>query len=105
VTHPIDGSAASFDSQTPEITRSRDYAAPDRNEGECMTARDFELLEEAEAAELLCSRFRTLVDAGYDCTHALVLAVYPQFELDDAEELLAGGSSATAARLLIQRAA
>jgi hypothetical protein len=70
-----------------------------------MTARDFELLEEAEAAELLCSRFRRLADAGYNCTDALVLAVYPQFELDDAEELLEESSSATATRLLIQRAA
>jgi hypothetical protein len=70
-----------------------------------MTARDFELLEEAEAADLLCSRFRRLADAGYNCTHALVLAVYPQFELDNAEELLEESSSATAARLLIQRAA
>jgi hypothetical protein len=70
-----------------------------------MTARDFELLDEAEAAELLCSRFRRLADAGYECTHALVLAVYPQFELDGAEELLLGGSSEIAAQLLIQRAA
>ncbi|HZQ64571.1 MAG TPA: hypothetical protein VFA66_05030 [Gaiellaceae bacterium] len=70
-----------------------------------MTARDFELLDETEATELLCSRFRTLTDVGYDCTHALVLAVYPQFELDGAEELLASGSSEIAARLLIQRAA
>jgi hypothetical protein len=70
-----------------------------------MTARDFELLDETEAAELLCSRFRRLTDAGYECTHALVLAVYPQFELDGAEELLLGGSSEIAAQLLIQRAA
>ena len=70
-----------------------------------MTAREFEQLDETEAIELLCERFRRLTDAGYDCTHALVLAVYPQFELDGAEELLAGGSSAIAARLLIERAA
>jgi hypothetical protein len=70
-----------------------------------MTARDFELLDEAEATELLCSRFRRLTTAGYDPVHALILAVYPQFELDGAEELLAGGSSETAARLLIQRVA
>ena len=70
-----------------------------------MTARDFELLTEDEATELLCSRFRKLTDAGFECTHALVLAVYPQFELDGAEELLAGGSSEFAARLLIERAA
>lgn len=70
-----------------------------------MTAHDFESLDETEATELLCSRFRRLTDAGYDCTHALVLAVYPQFELDGAEELLATGSSAAAARLLVQRAA
>jgi hypothetical protein len=70
-----------------------------------MTARDFELLDETEAAELLCSRFRRLTDAGYEYTHALVLAVYPQFELDGAEELLLGGSSEIAAQLLIQRAA
>jgi hypothetical protein len=69
-----------------------------------MTGRDFELLDEAEATELLCSRFRRLTDAGFECTHALVLAVYPQFELDGAEELLADGSSEIAARLLIQRA-
>jgi hypothetical protein len=70
-----------------------------------MTARDFELLDEAQATDLLCSRFRRLTDAGYECTHALVLAVYPQLALDGAEDLLACGSSATAARLLIQRAA
>ena len=70
-----------------------------------MTTRDFELLDEAEATELLCSRFRRLTDAGYECTHALVLAVYPQFELAGAEELLAHGSSEIAAQLLIQRAA
>ncbi len=70
-----------------------------------MTARDFELLNEDEATELLCSRFRKLTDAGFECTHALVLAVYPQFELDGAEELLLGGSSELAARLLIERAA
>jgi hypothetical protein len=75
------------------------------NEGEFMTAGDFELLDESEAAELLCSRFRRLTDAGYECIHALVLAVYPQFELEEAEELLVGGSSEIAARLLIQRAA
>jgi hypothetical protein len=69
-----------------------------------MTARDFELLDETEATELLCSRFRTLTDAGYESTHALVLAVYPQFDLDGAEELLHRGSSEAAARLLIQRA-
>jgi hypothetical protein len=70
-----------------------------------MTARDFEMLNEDEATELLCSRFRRLTDAGYEWVHALVLAVYPQFELDGAEELLADGSSEIAARLLIQRAA
>jgi hypothetical protein len=70
-----------------------------------MTAREFETLDEAQAVALLSSRFRRLVDAGYDCTHALVLAVYPQFELDGAEELLADGSSEVAAQLLIQRAA
>ncbi len=70
-----------------------------------MTAHEFELLDEAEATDLLCGRFRRLVDAGLDCTHALVLAVYPQFELDGVEELLQNGSSETAARLLIQRAA
>jgi hypothetical protein len=70
-----------------------------------MTARDFELLDEDQATELLCSRFRRLTDAGYEPTHALVLAVYPQFELGGAEELLANGSSEIAARLLIQRAA
>jgi hypothetical protein len=70
-----------------------------------MTARDFELLDETEAADLLCSRFRTLADAGYDWMDALVLAVYPQFELDGAEELLTNGSSGLAAQLLIQRAA
>jgi hypothetical protein len=69
-----------------------------------MTARDFELLNEAEAADLLCSRFRRLADAGYDCTHALVLAVHPQFELDGAEELLTSRASGLAAQLLIQRA-
>jgi hypothetical protein len=70
-----------------------------------MTARDFEDLSEAQATALLCARFRRLTKAGFDCTHALVLAVYPQFELDGAEQYLAGGSSETAARLLIQRAA
>lgn len=70
-----------------------------------MTAREFETLDEAQAVALLSSRFRRLVDAGYDCTHALVLAVYPQFELDGAEALLADGSSEVAAQLLIQRAA
>jgi hypothetical protein len=70
-----------------------------------MTALEFEMLGEEEATELLCSRFRTLVDAGCECTSALVLAVYPQFELDGAEDLLLGGSSEIAARLLIQRAA
>ena len=48
----------------------------DGNEGEPMTAGEFELLDEAEATELLCSRFRKLTDAGYECMHALVLAVY-----------------------------
>jgi hypothetical protein len=70
-----------------------------------MTAHDFELLDEAEATDLLCARFRRLVDAGLDCTHALVLAVYPQFGLDGVEELVQNGSSDVAARLLIQRAA
>jgi hypothetical protein len=70
-----------------------------------MTASEFELLDEAQATDLLCARFRRLVDAGLDCTHALVLAVYPQFELDGVEELLEQGSSESAARLLIQRAA
>jgi hypothetical protein len=77
----------------------------DGNEGEPMTAGEFELLDEAEATELLCSRFRKLTDAGYECTHALVLAVYPQFELEGAEELLIGCSSEIAARMLIRRAA
>ncbi len=70
-----------------------------------MTAHEFELLDEAQATDLLCARFRRLVDAGLDCTHALVLAVYPQFELDGVEELLEQGSSESVARLLIQRAA
>lgn len=70
-----------------------------------MTASEFESLDEAEATELLCERFRSLVAAGYDCTHALVVAVYPQFELDAAEALLACGSSGIAAGLLLQRAA
>jgi hypothetical protein len=70
-----------------------------------MTTADFELLDEAEATELLCSRFRRLTDAGYDCTQALVLAVHPQVELDHAEELLVAGSSEIAAQLLIQHAA
>jgi hypothetical protein len=70
-----------------------------------MTAHDFESLDEAEVIDLLCERFRRLTDAGYECAHALILAVYPQFALDDAEALLADGSSATAARLLILRAA
>jgi hypothetical protein len=78
---------------------------PMHDDAEPMTARDFELLDESEATEILCSRFRTLTDAGYDCTQALVLAVYPQFELDGAAELLASGSSQIAAQLLIQRAA
>jgi hypothetical protein len=77
----------------------------DGNKGEPMTAVEFELLDEAEATELLCSRFRKLTDAGYECTPALVLAVSPQFELEGAEELLIGGSSEIAARLLIRRAA
>ncbi len=77
----------------------------DRRDAEPMTARDFELLDENEATELLCSRFRALTEVGYEATHALVLAVYPQFELDGAEELLESGSSEIAARLLIQRAA
>jgi hypothetical protein len=75
------------------------------DEGESMTTRDFERLDEDEATELLCSRFRRLTNAGYACADALVLAVHPQFELEEAEELLARGSSETAARLLIQRAA
>jgi hypothetical protein len=70
-----------------------------------MTAHDFELLDEAEATDLLCARFRRLVDAGLECTHALVLAVYPQFELEGVEELRQTSSSEAAARLLIQRAA
>jgi hypothetical protein len=70
-----------------------------------MTASEFELLDEAAATELLCLRFRRLTEAGYDCAHALVLAVYPQFELEGAEALLACGSSGIAARLLVQRAA
>jgi hypothetical protein len=74
-------------------------------DGEAMTAHDFELLDEEQATDLLCARFRRLVDAGFECTHALVLAVYPQFELDGVEQLLVDGSSEAAARLLIQRAA
>jgi hypothetical protein len=70
-----------------------------------MTTSEFELLDEAEATDLLCARLRWLVDAGVDCRHALVLAVYPQFELEGMEELLRDGSSEAAARLLIQRAA
>jgi hypothetical protein len=70
-----------------------------------MTASEFELLDEAAATELLSLRFRRLTEAGYDCAHALVLAVYPQFELEGAEALLACGSSGIAARLLVQRAA
>jgi hypothetical protein len=70
-----------------------------------MTTNDFELLDETEATELLCARFRRLVDAGLECTHALVLAVYPQFGLEGVEELVDNGTSEAAARLLIQRAA
>jgi hypothetical protein len=70
-----------------------------------MTTRDFERLDEDDATELLCSRFRRLTNAGYTCVDALVLATHPQFELEEAEELLAHGSSETAVRLLILRAA
>ena len=70
-----------------------------------MTAHDFELLNEDEATEILCSRFRRLTELGFDCTQALVLAIHPQFELDGAEELLSSGSSEIAAQLLLQRAA
>ena len=49
---------------------------------------------------------RRLVSAGLECTHALVLAVYPQFGLEGVEEETGGnGTSEVAARLLIQRAA
>jgi hypothetical protein len=87
------------------MARLGDCSMPVHNDAEHMTARDFELLDENEATELLCSRFRTLTDAGYECTQALVLAVYPQFELDGAKELLDSGSSEIAAQLLVQRAA
>ena len=87
------------------MPRSGDCTAAGGNEGERMTTRDFELLDEEQATELLCSRFRRLTDAGYDCAHALVLAVHPQIELDAAEELLAAGSSELAAGLLLHRAA
>jgi hypothetical protein len=70
-----------------------------------MTAAEFEMLDEADATELLCARFRRLTDVGYDPTHALVLAVFPQVELDRAEELLVDGCSEAAARLLIRHAA
>ena len=70
-----------------------------------MTAADFELLDDDEATGVLVSRFRRLVAAGYECQHALVLAVYPQFDLDDAERLISGRPSQAAAALLVQRAA
>jgi hypothetical protein len=88
-----------------QLPPSGDSSVVRANEGEPMTAHEFELLNEDEATELLSSRFCRLTEAGYECTQALVFAVHPQFELDGAEELLADGSSDLAAWLLIQRAA
>ena len=57
-------------------------------------------------ANLICSRFRTLTDAGYDCGHAVVLAVHPHVDLAHADSLRkASSNSGTAAVRLIQQAA
>jgi len=46
-----------------------------------MTHDEFELLSEAEAGDVICSRFRALAEAGYACNGAILLAVHPEIDI------------------------
>jgi hypothetical protein len=67
-----------------------------------MTAAQFELLDEAQAQQLLSWRFEALTRAGYDASDALVLATRVEIDLHIATDLLTNGCPvSTALRILL----
>jgi hypothetical protein len=67
-----------------------------------MTAAQFELLDEAQAQQLLSWRFEALTKAGYDASDALVLATRVEIDLHIATDLLKRGCPvSTALRILL----
>jgi hypothetical protein len=67
-----------------------------------MTAAQFELLDEAQAQQILSWRFDALTRAGYDASDALVLATRVEIDLHVATDLLTHGCPvSTALRILL----
>jgi hypothetical protein len=67
-----------------------------------MTAAQFELLDEAQAQQILSWRFEALCKAGYDASDALVLATRVEIDLHQATNLLRHGCPvSTALRILL----
>jgi hypothetical protein len=67
-----------------------------------MTAAQFELLDEAQAQQILSWRFDALTRAGYDASDALVLATRVEIDLHVATNLLTRGCPVgTALRILL----
>ena len=67
-----------------------------------MTAAQFELLDEAQAQQILSWRFDALTRAGYGASDALVLATRVEIELNVATDLLTHGCPVrTALRILL----
>jgi hypothetical protein len=67
-----------------------------------MTAAQFELLDEAQAQQILSWRFDALTRAGYEASDALVLATRVEVDLHVATDLLTRGCPvSTALRILL----
>ncbi|MFN0154180.1 MAG: hypothetical protein ACKVUT_07355 [Gaiella sp.] len=67
-----------------------------------MTAAQFEMLEEADAVEVLRWRFDVLSRAGYDTDAAAILAAHVDIDLHAAEQLITRGCPVdTALKILL----
>jgi hypothetical protein len=67
-----------------------------------MTAAQFELLDDVEAASIVHWRFDSLVLAGFAVADAMILATHVEVDLHAAADLLARGcTSETALRILL----
>ena len=65
-------------------------------------AAEFELFDENEAESFIRGRFLSLGDGGYDPQAALLLAVRPEIDVDQATEILRKGCPPeTALRILL----
>jgi hypothetical protein len=70
--------------------------------GRTLTAAEFETLDEHEVESVLCWRLHVLIEAGYGCDHALLLATHVDVDLELAIDLPRQGCPhATAVRILL----